>query len=232
MAGLGSIASGVSIGGFFSPRLARASLIPLDDDDAVQDSKERSFQYWPDTITDTKGVEYASKQIPGASHPLKQWVAGGDRDITFTAPFSRDLAKDSSPLQSEDLLARNPDIRTAIAWLRQYLYAAYREADFRVRPPKKLLLHLPNTAIGLGAGAAVLDVLGAGAGSMYDLLPCVMVKCDVTYKAFFPDGTPRLATVDLGFQEIVQYAGQVNFVGRDSFESMGSKYGTRLKVGG
>lgn len=49
-----------------------------------------SFQYFPETLSDTKAVNYSRKNIPGGSHPLYQWISGGERIISFTAHFSCD----------------------------------------------------------------------------------------------------------------------------------------------
>lgn len=59
------------------------------------------FQYNPDTITDSKGTDYATIKIPGMSHPRYQYVSGGARQINFRLGlFMRDVQKKVSWLQS------------------------------------------------------------------------------------------------------------------------------------
>jgi hypothetical protein len=38
---------------------------------------------------------------------------------------------------------------------------------------------------------------------------CIMTGCEVSYQSFFADGTPRIASVDLVFAEIIQIAGRI-----------------------
>lgn len=51
----------------------------------------RKFQYFPETIADTKQVGYQPKEIPGGSLPLYQWSNSGERTISFTAVFTTDV---------------------------------------------------------------------------------------------------------------------------------------------
>lgn len=242
MPGLASLA-GLTPGQFLSGKTAKAALYPLGLDDEVVPGAGREFQYWPETVSDSKVVDYAQKTVPGASHPLVQWVAGGARELSFMAVFSRDHAPSQSlafgsnspgvipagdvgQLASgqfvtqvrEDQATRNVDVNAAVAWFRQHLYPGYSDDEVRVRPPSKLLLYLPRTNVGVGKS---------------DLVPCVMTKADVEWKSWFPDGTPRLAEVALSFLEVVQLGGAVRFVGREDFLARGyaSLYGTKRVSG-
>jgi hypothetical protein len=181
-----------------------------------------AFQYWPESVSDTKAINYQQKDIPGGSLPLYQWVSGGERLITFTAIFTTDVdltaGEDDSPLigttenkivdrlESAGVRSRNADIRSAVAWLRQYMLPTYAKSSNTetrplTKPPTKLKLVLPNSGIGL-AGGNVTDV---------DKVLVVMTQCDVTYEAFFPSGLPRIATVALAFAEVPQEGGFIKF---------------------
>jgi hypothetical protein len=221
VAGLGSLA-GITPGSFFTGKTAKAVLYPMDLTDNVVAGDGREFQYWPETIDDTKGVEYNQKQIPGGSHPLLQWIAGGARELSFTAVFSRDHQADPSQggvnaapsdvQYREDHLTRNVDLNAAVAWFRQHLYPGYSDNEIRVNPPSKLLLYLPNTILGPGKLPS---------------MECVMTKCDVGYRMWFPDGTPRLVELGLSFMETVQVGGRVKFVGRAGLATTASTYGAK-----
>lgn len=199
------------------PRVAQAYLSPLPED-AEKDAARRSlvmtsdeanaleigFQYYPETVTDNRGINYSSKEIPGLSHPLRQWSWGGDREISFTAVFTRDrvfsdeektnITQGNPP---KDL--RNIDIPSAVAWLRSYTYPEYPSRKERPKPPRRVILTLPGLKLGIGK-----DGMGE------DDFPCVMTQCEVSYESFFSDGSPRIARVNLGFAETIQYGGKIN----------------------
>jgi hypothetical protein len=186
------------------------------------------FQYFPESISDTKAVNYAQKEIPGGSLPLYQWVNGGERIISFTAVFTTDvdLLTGSTPggltaltaesnitdrLKAQGVARRNVDIRKAVGLLRRYMYPTYR-ADNRLTPgsqltvaPPKLRLVLTNSGIGIA---------GASSASS-DSVRVIMTQCDVNWEAYFPSGLPRIATCQLAFAEIAQFGGFIEFPDRD-----------------
>lgn len=43
----------------------------------------RTFMFNPNDVSDTKGITWASGDIPGASHPVYQFGSGGERLISF-----------------------------------------------------------------------------------------------------------------------------------------------------
>jgi len=179
------------------------------------------FQHYPESISDTKQVNYAQKAVPGGNLPLYQWINGGERTISFSVVFSSDidlslkskglgtgtLAEEAKSVGVED---RNVDVKSAILWLRSMLMPSY-EVQQRVRtwPPPKLLLWFLGTGIGLSGGARPNKFTGFDS----DAVLCVMTQCDVEYKALFPSGQPRLAIVQLAFAEIPQREGLVEFPG-------------------
>lgn len=234
--------------GGLKPKSVRAYLIPLDPykEDAPDTGGRRSFQYFPETISDTKASNYQTKVIPGLSHPLYQWTSSGAREISFEAIFTRDRALSSNEkkaiLGSNEALVkassasqttrnheagrqaaitgitsasalgkntdpRNPDIPSAIAWLRSFMYPEYSqdgtgfstEIPNRPKPPRKLILGLPGVRINWG-----VPVLPSSE------VFCIMLSCDSNYMGFFSDGTPRMAKVSLTFAEIVQVQGRIH----------------------
>lgn len=215
------------IGGSRIPKAARAYIIPLNGstDTPESDDQIRCFQYFPETINDSKGADWDVKKIPGLSHPLYSWVSGSERSISFTATFTRDTDIDVAGLNARfpdrfntsinnvfsetsafetsvvpnDL--DNVDIPGAVAWLRQFLYPRYTQGGVRAErslPPKKLVLVLPNVRLNYSNQA-----FGASE------LPCIMRQCDVTHEGFFSSGTPRITRIALSFDEIIQLSGNV-----------------------
>lgn len=183
------------------------------------------FQYFPETLTDSKSINYQQKEIPGGSLPLYQWVASGERLLSFTAVFTCDVdygrgvpASATSTAEVEQQvsgqealrtrlknvgqLRRNPDLRGAVAWLRRYMVPTY-DASFTYAP-NKLRLFLPNSGIGYAGGSD-------GVYSNPDSIACVMTQCEVTYEAFFPSGWCRALSVSLSFAQIPQFNGGVFF---------------------
>lgn len=169
------------------------------------------FQYFPESISDSRSINYSQKQVPGGSLPLYQWINGGERTISFTATFSTDvdISLDSGyvdEIKSLGLEDRNVDIKAALIWLRSYMAPFYLKD--RMLPPPKLLLWIPGSGIGLMGGA-----IEGQSGNQVDSVVCVMTQCDIEMKAFFPSGTPRFATVQLAFAQVPQVGGIVTFPG-------------------
>lgn len=224
MATLKSLAG--SLGAQINPSTSDCCLIELDSDGSPVGSN-LAFQYYPESISDTKAVNYQQKEIFGGSLPLYQWTNGGERSVSFTAVFTCDvdlLANSATPgTLNQTLLARlkaagedrrNIDIRSAILWLRQYMiptYSTQGSAD-STQPltiaPATLLLSMPGTGIGMYGGDA-----GGGSSTLHSMY-CYMTQCDVSIDALFPSGLPRIVTVQLAFAQTGQIAGAVTFPSR------------------
>jgi hypothetical protein len=217
------------------PKLAQAYLkaIDLAEDEeppwVAEGVDNIAFQYWPESLTDSRPSEWNPRSIPGGSHPIYQWTHGGERRLSFTAVFTRDhepppKEEEEGPLgvvgsaigaavdavntaasfiglggPDPDKL-RNVPIEAAIHWLRYFTYPYYKDDDLRVFEPPKCILVLPGTNLGHKRDE--------------DDIACVMTTCDVTYEAWFPTGRPRIVEVSLEFAEVVQKEGTVFFHNR------------------
>ncbi len=202
-----------------SERRADVCLFELHERDDAIVGNPLAFQYFPETMQDSKNVNYQQKEIPGASLPLYQWVASGERLISFTAMFTSDMNVIEAP---ESLTAggggerRSLDVRTAILWLRRFQMPRYTTTtggvagpQHRTYAPRKVRLFIPNSGIGLaGGGRSAADISD-------DAINCVMTQCEVTYQAWFPNGLPSIAEVQLAFAEVPQIGGRVYFPGAD-----------------
>jgi hypothetical protein len=223
LAGLGSLAA--SLKPISDRRRSDVYLVELDPKSGqIRDDVDtaRRFQYFPETIADSKAINYAAKDVPGGSLPLYQWVNSGARTISFTAVFTTDVdfvgqASDAAQaigntrerLKGSGLEGDNVYIPGAIAWLRRYMLPTYSEeltgvGTPEVKAPPVLLLVFPkNMRISRAGGTTVV--------ANADALPCIMQTCDVTYEQFFPSGLPRIATVSLAFAEVAQIGRSVQF---------------------
>lgn len=179
------------------------------------------FQYWPTQVQDSYQVEYATKIIPGGSHPIYQWIAGNGRTISFEAIFTAEVEDTtSSALFSNGTntgLTLLPSSRytvnvgAAINKLQSYQYPTYGKVS--TKPPPKLRLVLPGSRIGRSK-------------DVHDIL-CFLKSSRVTFESSFPSGAPRVATVALEFVETVQAAvssadstrSSIKFIDRSAFSS-------------
>ena len=172
-----------------------------------------ALQYWPESITDSRSVEWNPRTIPGGSHPIYQWTHSGERRISFVAVFTTDTEPPENSLRRDNPYAtafdspgilsgfeigvRDIDIRSAISWLRWFTYPTYGQGqDTRVFEPAKVLLCMPNSGI---------------AHTGEDHITAVMTACEVTYEAFFTSGLPRIAEVSIELVEVVQQSGSIRF---------------------
>jgi hypothetical protein len=212
-------------------RTSDCCLLELGGDDSPTGDNQ-VFQYYPETISDTKAVNYQQKEIFGGSLPLYQFITSGERLISFSVTFTCDVdllnANDQSAstelyqrLKNAGQERRNVDIRAAIMWLRGYMLPSYQDTSIQAQlndttggtqltlAPKKLVLSMPGTGIGYAGG----DDRLCGPDSII----CLMTQCDVTLEALFPSGLPRAATVQLAFAQIGQVKGAVSFPERSKF---------------
>jgi len=188
------------------------------------------FQYWPESLTDSESPRYVAKDVPGASHSLYQWIGGGERTITFSAVFTAEVDDDDvasfagNPAGAAVLPSARytVDVKAALAKLKTYQRGDYPNDSLNqaTKPPKRLWLVLENSGLG-GNTDSVLTILKSA---------------PVTYEAWFPNGKPRIATVQLTFAEVVQKSGgdgeasQIAYLGQSSFAQAGAKYRYRGAV--
>jgi hypothetical protein len=91
---LGSLAAGLQ--SVHNTRRSEVYITELDDDDRPLSGQSaappyRRFQYFPDSITDSKAVNWEPKEIPGGSLPLYSYTGSGERTLSFTAYFTTDI---------------------------------------------------------------------------------------------------------------------------------------------
>lgn len=170
---------------------------------------QQAFQWWPENIQDTLAVGWQFKAIPGGSHSLAQWGSNTGRSFSMELKLTRNMRyledfQAAGPFGDVPLLAKfvdpdgprslahNVDIRRMVRYLRAYCYPDYdADQDGIALPPVVCMLNVPGLQLNEDGG---------------DTVRCVMTGCDVTYQKSFSDGKPRLATVGLGFSQIVQTA--------------------------
>jgi hypothetical protein len=198
--------------------------VPLDNEIFV-------FQYWPETLTDTENPRWAEKEVPGASHPLYQWTGGGAREISFPAVFTAEV-DENGPATAATVGAvpsvllpsarYTVDVAAAVARLKTYTRGSYVQSALNqaTKPPPRMWLSLPGTNL----------------GGDKDQILTILKSAPITYEAWFPNGTPRIVSVQLTFAEVVQRAGadgeasQIAYLGRSSFQTKARNYRYRGTV--
>lgn len=198
------------------------------------------FQFWPATVTIDYSPNYAEKQIPGASHPLYQWISGGGRSITFQAQFVAEidevvqgaLAITAGALPAPAANAAIPsgrytvDVGAALARLHSYMMPSYggsgANAGLAVAPPR-MRLYFPGMDLGGGSpNRGYADVL------------TILRSAPITVQKCHPDGSVMLAEVSLQFSEVVQTnvsdGVAIRYVSREDFERRGSTYRASLSA--
>lgn len=197
-----------------------------------RDGTLQAFQYFPETINDSKGAEYARRSIPGGSHPLVQFVNGGERVIAFVATFTQSKNPEGQGLLAamlngsfsfsigEDTKHNLPQggIATAIAWLRSFTYPEYDDNGVMI-PPPAACVYLPNSGL-------------IGSGNYLDSFIGVMTDCNVVYEAFHRNGEPRIVAVSLSFLEVVQTSPSWRFMGRNDFDFEKARKGYKFDMQG
>jgi hypothetical protein len=219
-----------SLNAQINARTSDCALIELGPGDSPTGDSQ-VFQYYPDSISDNKAVNYQQKAIFGGSLPLYQFTGGGERTISFSAVFTCDTdllaqrAQASSAILYARLKAagverRNVDIRAALMWLRGFMLPRYADSSIGTQlgsdsggtqltfAPHKILLTMPGTGIGFYGG---FDSVSGP-----DAVLCHMSQCDITIGDLFPSGLPRNATVQLSFAQLAQSRGFVQFPSRTS----------------
>lgn len=207
----------------------------------------RAFQYFPETVTDSKSPEWSRRSVPGGSHPIVSFINGGERVIAFTAIFTQEKNPEEQSLLAEVLsgsfslggsdtkhtmpsaddmgrITAEGVIPAAIAWLRSFTYPDYLE-NGTAAPPPACTVYMPGSGI-IGAG------FGDESICFVDSFIGVMTECNVTYQAFHRNGAPRIVEVSLSFVEIAQIANNWRFTGRGDFADIAELYSLEMKGGG
>lgn len=155
--------------------------------------------FFPESVSDSKSVNWNNIELPGASHPIYQYVNSGERTISFTAKLLREI----KPVAGETIVKSpyNVDINDVVRFLRSCLYPQKSNTETIVKAP-------PICKIKLGG-----SVFDSGSG----LITCIMTQCDVEVSKWWDDNraTPKVAEVSLAFSEIINVFGDVRYVFSD-----------------
>jgi len=149
-------------------------------------SAEFECQFFPEDFSDSRSVNFTSRNPLKSSHPIYGWLKGTERTISFSIVLVQEI-KNYNFTTTLARYTRTIDINYAVRWLRRLMYPTLKSGI--IYPPPLLRLYVPN--------------LGIGYDDNPDVLYVYMTGCDVTYEDLYPDGTPRIAVVETSFVESI-----------------------------
>jgi hypothetical protein len=211
-----------------NPKVADVVIAPLDNAGQIDESLggARLLQYWPESLSDDKSANWQSKDIPGAPVPLYQWISGGERPLSFTTVFSRDMNGTIGKDIDED--KHNVDIDAAIAWLRMLSmndYGQVGDMEQAAIAPPTLWMMFSGMDIGYNQRAnKALGALWYDDWSNSTGVYCYLTEVSAERTNWFRDGQTRLTTVSLNFVETIQVGGGIYPYGRSDFYAMTKRY--------
>lgn len=236
MSAISSLASAFGVSATADP--VAMGIAALDLTTGEEDPTIRAFQYFPETISDSKSPDWSRKHVPGGSHPIVSFINGGERTISFTATFTHEKnpeklgalaailtgsssfglkadTKHTLPAGEDD---QSGGIPSAIAWLRSFTCPDYLD-NGTATPPPACVVYMPNSGI-------------IGSNGTIDYFVGVMTECNVTYQAFHRNGAPKIVEVALSFVEIAQDGLDWFFTGRSDFQELADAYSLEMVKSG
>ena len=174
--GIPANGSSLDGGSFARPNVDRALFTVLQANKVVS---KRFVMFNPTEISDDKGIIWGSMEIPGASHPVYQYGAGGARTISLElyidgdrGRFGRQQARDTSSLSIKDELM----------FYRSLVYPTSHGQQFLNAAPATVLFSW---------------------GELYNGVACIVKKAPWHVFHWTPDGKPVRARIPLVLEEIV-----------------------------
>jgi hypothetical protein len=153
------------------------------------------FQYNPTEISDRRGATYASQNLPGLLMPVRQYIHGGDRTLSFTVKLDGRL----SGVPDAELpiaLGANGDLTPELNKYRALLWPQTPDwqmagASFANLYGEETLRHVSPPVCRFGWGERVID--------------CVVTGADITEQLFNSELAPLRAEVRMTLVERLPY---------------------------
>jgi len=148
------------------------------------------FQFFPESVSDSRNMSIENTGPPTVSDVVPLVSGPSQRNIGFTLRFVRERWEKGKPTLAPPWDKYNVDVGSALQMLRSFTYPV------ELGRPQAVSLELPWTYI--GTDKTPHKVFG------------LITNYSSEYRAFFPDGTPRMADVDVSFTEypILEPGGQ------------------------
>lgn len=174
-------------------------------------------QFWPESINDQKQIAWTPIELPGGTHPVYQFAQGGERIINMSLVLYRERLGVASPKHDNSphiLHKYSRDISASVSWLRHKMYPYFDDTLGIMKPPPRLRVYFGGT------GRPQKTELGLHFQGLSDnnVLDCILTACDVSYTKFFPNGTPRLAMVEVALTQIIQVDNDIRYPSSSNFQ--------------
>lgn len=143
----------------------------------------KHMMFNPSTINDSKAIEFGTLKIPGASHPVYQSGAGGDRSITFTLYFDGDRGRFKNVNTGADAQNQGLSIERELSFYESLVYPGSVEVD--------------------GMEALFPYIILFSFGPRYQATPCIVTKADISITDWTNKLVPMRATIDIELKETV-----------------------------
>lgn len=145
----------------------------------------KTFMFNPPEMGDTKGTSWGSLEVPGASHPIQQFGAGGERIISFTLFVDGDRgnlgARKINTAIGGDPSQIPLDVSKELLTYRSLVYPQQTGATFaNVFPPLVIFTF----------------------GPLYPGIRCLVKKADFKVVYWTPKLEPVRATIDMVLSEV------------------------------
>lgn len=208
-------------------------------------SKPHYFAVWPESIADSRSVDYIERNVVGSSHPIYQWTHSGSRNLSFEILLYQDYlgaTKDISDRNGEiivdgksfsteypPLAPNQTDLEKVIATAKNPILNPFRaDQSSELKPTQDLNKLKDKYNLGSRTVIQTVEFLRAltypilttsglikappplyvgiwnSSGQKVLFVECVLRQVDVKFEAFFRNGVPRIATVNMSFSEITQ----------------------------
>jgi hypothetical protein len=216
MAGLMANSSEIATGAFAAGVTATALLTPgamLDTwfGRSTMMSCPIFFQFFPESISDSRTVNIGEVSMPLMPNPLPGLVSSSARIVSFEVVFAQEKWAGEGGNDSFTWDKHNFNVGVALQALRSFCYPMGAFTPL----PQPLMLNLPGTRIGIDVGK-----------TRGDTIFCILKDYNAIRKSFFPDGSIRVASVQLSFQEfsVIGSGAGIGITTVDDFADVYSNY--------
>lgn len=159
----------------------------------------RTFMFNPNDVSDTKNISWGSIEVPGASHPVYQFGAGGERLISFSLYLDGDrgrLGQNNSSVDYE-IAPEYP------VWKANLPKRLGQGKGLSVSDELQFYRSLIHP---VQYGQSIIDVFPFiclfSMGELYKKIPVIVKKADWSINYWTPDMRPVRATVSIQLAEI------------------------------
>ncbi len=154
------------------------------------------FQFNPAQITDRRSVNYATLNAPGLLMPIRQYISGGDRSISFTVHVDGRFTGPVEIATDKESGSITPELNK----YRAFLYPQHADSlvnvsnsfvDVYKDKPAPLFTNPPICVFGMGK----------------DTINCIVTEVNITETVFNDQLEPLRADIALTLVELVPYEG-------------------------